>query len=102
ALPSFRPDAILCDIGLPGIDGYRLARQLRPDGARQPTLIAITGYGQEEDRRRAQQAGFDHHMTKPVDPALLEKLLVSISRLQGERNEGHGLTGQVGQLTTLS
>jgi PAS domain S-box-containing protein len=73
---TFHPEVVLCDIGLPGMNGYQLARQLcRQAGPNKPTLVAITGYGQEEDRRRAQTAGFDHHMTKPVDPAALEALL---------------------------
>jgi CheY-like chemotaxis protein len=58
------------------MDGYELARQVRHrEGANKPVLVAITGYGQEEDKRRAQAAGFDHHMTKPVDPNVLEALL---------------------------
>jgi two-component system CheB/CheR fusion protein len=79
AAPSFRPEAVLCDIGLPGMDGYELARQLRQqEGLNKSVLVAITGYGQEQDRRRAQDVGFDHHMTKPVDPAALAKLLTSL------------------------
>ena len=75
ALP-FRPEVVLCDIGLPGMDGYQLARQLRhQEGSNKSLLFAITGYGLEEDLRRAQQAGFDHHLTKPIDPAVLAKLL---------------------------
>jgi PAS domain S-box-containing protein len=72
-----RPDVVLCDIGLPGLDGYAVADELRHDPTTATVrLIAITGYGQEEDRRRARQAGFDHHLTKPVDPAALQPLLV--------------------------
>jgi PAS domain S-box-containing protein len=71
-----RPDIILCDIGLPGLDGYGVARAVRREpataGAR---LIAITGYGSDEDRRRSREAGFDLHLTKPVDPADLQPLL---------------------------
>jgi CheY-like chemotaxis protein len=77
ATETFHPEVVLCDIGLPGMNGYQLARQFcLQAGQNKPVLVAITGYGQEEDRRRAQTAGFDHHMTKPVDPALLESLLV--------------------------
>jgi CheY-like chemotaxis protein len=76
---TFRPEVVLCDIGLPGMDGYELARQLRQqEGLNKSVLIAITGYGQEEDQRLAQEAGFDHHLIKPVDPAALGKLLTSL------------------------
>jgi PAS domain S-box-containing protein len=79
AAPTFRPQVVLCDIGLPGMNGYHLARHLRQQGAlNKLVLIAITGYGQEEDQRRAREAGFDHHLTKPVDPAAFEKLLASV------------------------
>jgi len=76
---EFDPDVILLDIGLPGMSGYEVAAQLR----RQPRfartlLVAITGWGTEQDRRRAQAAGFDHHLTKPVDIAGLEPLLRSV------------------------
>jgi PAS domain S-box-containing protein len=78
---SFRPDVVLCDIGLPGgMDGYAVAAAVRrdPELATLP-LIALSGYGQEEDQRRARQAGFDRHLTKPVDPRLLEQLLGNIA-----------------------
>jgi PAS domain S-box-containing protein len=73
---QLRPEAVLCDLGLPGMSGYEVAAQLRqdPDMARM-RLIAVSGYGQGEDRRRARQAGFDLHLTKPVDPAALQQLL---------------------------
>jgi CheY-like chemotaxis protein len=76
ALAAFRPEIALIDIGLPGLDGYTLAEAAR----RQPEtrdirLVALTGYGQSEDRRRALAAGFDLHVTKPVDPATLHDLL---------------------------
>jgi signal transduction histidine kinase len=73
AAKSMRPDIVLCDIGLPGMDGFQVASALRrnPETA-DVRLIAVTGYGQEEDRRRALAAGFDVHLVKPVDP---EKLL---------------------------
>ncbi len=74
-----RPDVVLCDIGLPGgLDGYGVARELRADPAFAGLrLIALTGYGQAEDQRQAQEAGFDLHLTKPVDPAKLFRILAS-------------------------
>jgi PAS domain S-box-containing protein len=74
------PEALLLDIGLPDMDGYALAAQLRllPQTAN-ATLIALTGYGKEEDRARSREAGFDHHLVKPTNPAELASLLVSIA-----------------------
>ncbi|MGH7107905.1 MAG: ATP-binding protein, partial [Acetobacteraceae bacterium] len=74
AAVAVSPEFILLDIGMPGLSGYEVARSLRKSGARS-VLIAITGWGQDSDRAQAEEAGFDHHMTKPVDPASLEKLL---------------------------
>ncbi|HYF17488.1 MAG TPA: ATP-binding protein [Ramlibacter sp.] len=72
---EFRPDVVLLDIGLPDIDGYEVARRIRRlEGVRQPVLIALTGWGQQQDKEAAAQAGFDHHWTKPVDPARLQEL----------------------------
>lgn len=73
---EFRPDVALLDIGMPGMDGYEVARRLRemPD-LNGIHLIAVTGYGQEEDRRRSREAGFSQHLTKPVDPAELAHAL---------------------------
>jgi PAS domain S-box-containing protein len=71
-----RPDVILCDLGLPEMDGYEVAATLRADPELSAVrLIAISGYGQEEDRRRSEEAGFDLHLTKPVDPVELQRLL---------------------------
>ncbi|MBX6312714.1 MAG: PAS domain S-box protein [Isosphaeraceae bacterium] len=71
-----RPDAILLDIGLPGIDGYEVARQIRnEEGGRDTLLIAVSGYGQQGDRERSRLAGFDHHLVKPVGYDLLISLL---------------------------
>ncbi len=73
---EYLPDVALLDIGLPGLDGYELAREMRRDAMlSRVRLIAITGWGQEEDRKRAWDAGFDEHLTKPADPDVLEKLL---------------------------
>jgi len=75
---EFRPDVVLLDIGLPGMDGYEVAARLRTEaGCATTVLVAFTGYGQEEDRRRVRNAGFDEHLVKPVDPATLEALLQS-------------------------
>lgn len=76
AAQRFQPQVVLCDIGLPGMTGYEVAEQLRARGGDgQPTLIALSGYGQDEDRRRAIEAGFDHHLVKPVEPHALFALL---------------------------
>src|SRR5262249_16425586 len=69
AMRTFDPGVVLLDIGMPDMDGYEVARRIREEeGSRRALLIAITGWGQDEDRQRARQAGFDHHLTKPVDP----------------------------------
>jgi CheY-like chemotaxis protein len=71
-----RPDVILIDIGLPGMDGYRVTQELRKDeGCKDAVIIAISGYGQDQDRRRSRQAGIDHHLVKPVDYDALLSLL---------------------------
>jgi CheY-like chemotaxis protein len=76
AARRFEPDIILCDVGLPGLDGYGVARALRAEPQFADTLlIAVSGYGQEEDRCRSRDAGFDLHLIKPVDADELERLL---------------------------
>jgi CheY-like chemotaxis protein len=79
ALPAtrdFAPDVVLLDIGLPDMDGYAVARAIRADAqVAHVRLIALTGWGAEDDRRRALASGFDHHLTKPVDLGVLEDLL---------------------------
>lgn len=75
----WRPDVILCDIGLPGLDGYGVVGELRRlSVASKARLIALTGYGSDDDRKRAIEAGFHHHVTKPADPAVLLQLLNSV------------------------
>jgi CheY-like chemotaxis protein len=76
-----KPDVVLLDIGLPGMDGYQLAAQLRRDETvKNATLIAISGYGQEEDLRLAKEAGFDHHLVKPIISDELIRLLEESER----------------------
>ncbi|MGP8437951.1 chemotaxis protein CheB [Paraburkholderia fungorum] len=83
AVATFSPDVVLLDIGLPDMDGYEVARRLREHGSnRNVILIAVTGYGLPADRLRSAEAGFDHHLTKPVD---YEALI----RLFGTRTEGN-------------
>jgi PAS domain S-box-containing protein len=78
AAGEHRPEVVICDVGLPGMDGYRVAQALRGNPATSAArLIALTGYGQDEDRRRAKAAGFDEHLTKPADPATLEALIAA-------------------------
>jgi PAS domain S-box-containing protein len=79
AVPAYRPDVLLLDIGLPGLDGYEVARRLRarPDGGAL-VIIALTGYADDESRRRTREAGCDQHLTKPLDPDLLLSLLSSL------------------------
>ena len=76
AARRFHPEVVLCDLGLPGMDGFEVAAQLRRDPETSSArLIAVTGYGRDEDRRRSKDAGFDLHLTKPVDPLQLRQLL---------------------------
>ncbi|MGE3492400.1 MAG: ATP-binding protein [Vicinamibacterales bacterium] len=76
AVESFRPDVVLLDIGMPGMDGYEVARRIRANRAnRGIMLIALTGWGQEEDRQRSAAAGFNHHLVKPADIDQLRQLL---------------------------
>jgi CheY-like chemotaxis protein/two-component sensor histidine kinase len=76
---AFQPEVVLLDIGLPGMDGYEVARQMHAlPGLRNAVLIAMTGYGQEEDRMRSRSAGFARHLVKPADPSALRQLLESL------------------------
>ena len=73
---TFHPDLVLLDIGMPGMDGYETARRLRASArGAEMLLVALTGWGQKEDKQRAMEAGFDEHFTKPMDPVVLERLL---------------------------
>jgi DNA-binding response OmpR family regulator len=76
---AFRPDVILLDIGLPKLNGYEACRRIREHlWGDDVVLIALTGWGQEDDVRRSDEAGFDHHMVKPVNPNTLMKLLAGL------------------------
>ncbi len=73
---DFHPQLVLLDIGMPGMDGYEVCRRLRHESAlTKATVVALTGWGQDEDRRRSHEAGFDHHIVKPVEPSALQRLL---------------------------
>jgi CheY-like chemotaxis protein/two-component sensor histidine kinase len=81
-----RPDALILDIGMPAMTGYELAHHIRQeDWGRHALLIAVTGWGQKEDRERSRAAGFDHHLTKPVDPEVLQGLLAEFVRRREHR-----------------
>jgi CheY-like chemotaxis protein len=78
---EFRPDVALLDIGMPKLDGYEAARRIRRESNGRPLrLVALTGYGQESDRRKSHEAGFDRHLVKPLRPQVLVELLAEIER----------------------
>src|SRR5262249_48332105 len=79
AAAAVRPELILLDIGMPGMDGYEVARRLRTDGTQgKAMLVAVTGYGQEEDRTRSYAAGFDEHFVKPLNSQILREILARV------------------------
>ncbi|MGH7122369.1 MAG: hybrid sensor histidine kinase/response regulator, partial [Acetobacteraceae bacterium] len=79
SIASFQPEVALVDIGLPEMDGYELARRVRADAPLNGLkLVAVTGYGQAEDREKARAAGFAHHLLKPIDIAALERILATM------------------------
>ena len=83
AADAFQPAVALLDIGLPNLSGYDIARHVREKRGEDVLLVAITGWGQEDDRRKAREAGFDHHFTKPAD---FETLLQLIDRELKQRS----------------
>jgi signal transduction histidine kinase/DNA-binding response OmpR family regulator len=88
---SFKPDVILLDIGMPKLNGYDACHRIRQQPwGKSVVIVACTGWGQEEDKRRSEEAGFDRHMVKPVEPAALEKLLAGLER-ESNRPEPLGI-----------
>ena len=85
AVATFRPDVILMDIGLPGLNGYDAARRIRAEhsGPHRPVLVAVTGWGQTEDRQRSKEAGFDAHVVKPMDDVTLGRMLAEYGGRRG-------------------
>ena len=90
AAPSFEPDVVLLDVGLPGMDGFEVARRLRARGFA-GMLIALTGYGGPADRERARDAGFDHHLVKPVELGALRAAIAG-TREAGPHQQEPGVT----------
>ena len=80
ALSDFRPDVVLLDIGMPVLDGYEVCRRIRQLPGPSIGVVAISGWGQQQDKQRATQAGFNAHLTKPADPVELEKVIRSLAR----------------------
>ncbi len=89
AVAEFKPDIVLLDLGLPGMDGYEVARAIRrmPELGR-PVLVAVTGWGGPEDWLRSKQAGFDEHLTKPVDISMIELLLTNLPLRRADGDGG--------------
>jgi CheY-like chemotaxis protein len=82
---EFEPQIALLDIGMPRMDGYEAAGHIRAALGDRVFLVAVTGWGQEEDQRRAHAAGFDRHLTKPTNPSVLESLIASVVDSGSER-----------------
>jgi len=82
---SFEPQIAVLDIGMPGANGYDVARAMRDRGGALVTLVALTGWGQEGDRRRAIEAGFDYHLTKPIDPGVVNDLVAEVGSRSAKR-----------------
>ncbi len=84
AAREFEPDVVLCDIGMAGTDGYETCRRRlrRLPGLENAVIAAVSGYGSEEDRRKSQEAGFDRHLVKPVDPGALLRMLAELQKVK--------------------
>jgi len=90
AVKEFQPDVAILDIGMPGLNGYKVAEQIRHHRHQSLTLIALSGLGQEEDKRNATEADFDIRFTKPVDIPALNKALASIAAERARRAHPEG------------
>jgi CheY-like chemotaxis protein len=92
-VPVFAPEVVLLDIGLPMLDGYEVARRMRQMPAtRDALIVAVSGYGQSEDKQRAAEAGFDRHFVKPTDPHLLADEIAQWQRAGGTAARRHAPT----------
>jgi PAS domain S-box-containing protein len=80
AYEAYKPSVVFLDIGMPSMDGYEVARRIRQGDSGRPAIVALTGWGQEQDRRRAREAGFDHHLVKPAELGALQSILASLER----------------------
>ena len=90
----WQPELVLLDIGLPGLNGFEVAKRIRPEPLlKKVVLVALTGYGLEADRQRSREAGFDHHLVKPTGFDAIEKILESVSQ---------GGAGRIEPATTLT
>jgi CheY-like chemotaxis protein len=83
---AFHPHIVFLDIGMPRMDGYEAARRIRERLGRRVVLVALTGWGQDEDKRRSREAGFDHHLTKPPEPERLERLILECAEKRKNRD----------------
>jgi DNA-binding response OmpR family regulator len=90
-----KPDVVLLDIGLPGFDGFEVARRLREQPeSREVVLIAITGYGQETDQLRSRESGFDHHLVKPTDFGKLLDILANVMQEPDQAGDDNSSQGE--------
>ena len=97
AAAAFRPDLVLLDIGLPKLDGYQVAQKIREQPWGQAmVLVALTGWGQEEDRKKSRDAGFNAHFVKPMDPAALTALVAGLPAVEGDSPLANRLAGGSG------
>jgi PAS domain S-box-containing protein len=89
AVRAHRPDVVLLDIDMPGMSGYEVAERLwQREGSEKPVLVAVTGYGEQDDRERGRQAGLDYYMVKPIDPTELRELLTAVEITKRQRSAG--------------